>query len=252
MMKNPKFLTFIISILLHIVIIVGFVHIQQQRLNQQHQAIINAPVISIALTQAVKEIKSVETETLPLTDNKPLIKSLAIVESAQIIVPLKDKKIEQQKTFVKKEKAKPIMVKKDSDPQKELVNKTDKSSAKPQKSMEGETIFSQSMGAQGKPTQPASNVADNSELNIYREKLRQEVERNKQYPRRAKKMKNRGATQIQFYLTATGEITSANIVSSSGNELLDKAALAAVEKSRSVGIPPVDFLRSVTFKIEFK
>ncbi|EKT62144.1 TonB family protein [Providencia burhodogranariea] len=252
MMKNTKFLTFIISILLHIVIIVGFVHIQQQHPNKQHQAIINAPVISIALTQAVKEIKSVETETLPFINNDPLIESLAIVENAQIIVPFKDKKIEQQKTVVKKEKAKPVTVKKDRDPQKEPVKKTDKSSTKPQKSMEGETAFSQSMGTQGKLTQLASNVVDNSELNIYREKLRQEVERNKQYPRRAKKMKNRGATQIQFYLTATGDITSANIVSSSGNELLDKAALSAVEKSSSVGIPPVDFLRSVTFKIEFK
>lgn len=252
MMKNTKFVTFIISILLHIVIIIEFIHIQQQHPNQQHRAIINASVISIALTQAVEEIKSVETETLPLIDNDPLIESPTIVENAQIIVPLKDKQIEQPKTVIKKEKAKPITVKKDRDPQKDSVKKTDKSFAKPQKSIEGETAFSQSMGAQRIPRQPASNEADNSELNIYREKLRQEVERNKQYPRRAKKMKNKGETQIQFYLTATGEIISASIVSSSGNELLDKAALSAVEKSNSVGIPPADFLRSVTFKIEFK
>lgn len=44
-------------------------------------------------------------------------------------------------------------------------------------------------------------------------------------------MKKQGVAQVQFRLTETGEITSARIVSSSGSELLDNAALAAVEKA---------------------
>ncbi|MEX6226602.1 energy transducer TonB [Providencia hangzhouensis] len=79
----------------------------------------------------------------------------------------------------------------------------------------------------------------------------QEIQRNKQYPRRAKKMKSRGVSTVQFQLSQTGEISLVRFTSHSGNELLDNAALTAVQKSRSVGKPPAGFAQSITLNIEF-
>lgn len=64
-------------------------------------------------------------------------------------------------------------------------------------------------------------------------------------------MRNAGMVQVQFKLSASGDFISPRIVVSSGNSLLDDAALVAVHKSKSVGVPPEDFKRLVTLQIEF-
>ncbi|NHX34579.1 TonB family protein, partial [Escherichia coli] len=46
-------------------------------------------------------------------------------------------------------------------------------------------------------------------------------------------------------------ISLIRLASSSGNDLLDQAALLAVQKSRSVGKPPAGFAQSITLNIEF-
>ncbi|MBO1929705.1 TonB family protein [Providencia rettgeri] len=77
--------------------------------------------------------------------------------------------------------------------------------------------------------QHATSDTNSQLINAYREKLRQEVERNKQYPRRAKN-ENRGIATIQFQLSQNGEISLIRLASSSGNDSLDQAALLAVQK----------------------
>lgn len=91
-----------------------------------------------------------------------------------------------------------------------------------------------------------------SEIDAYRSALRREIERNKRYPQRAKMMRRQGIVQISFTLGNDGALNSPRIVSSSGNEDLDNAALQAVEQARSIGAPPAGMGRSLTVPISFK
>lgn len=251
-MKKTRFLTVTLSVLLHAVIIMGFIHLAQEEKNQQHQAVMDAPVMSIALTHAIEETAPTDSDMTPMVEPEAEIVPPVVVETAQVVLPKKEKKIERPKKKVK-EPNKRLSEKKEVEQQKASTNKITKSAITPQQSQQGETAASSpSMGKVGQPKNGMSNLADTQQINAYREKLRQEVERHKRYPRRAKSMKKQGVAQVQFRLTETGEITSARIVSSSGSELLDNAALAAVEKSQSVGKPPSGFAHIVTFKIEFK
>ncbi len=249
-MISPKLTAILLSIMLHVGIVCYFLYVPQPSPTQQNQALIDSPVISIALTQAVQETQPDITPVSQEASNKPLIDTPAIVKHAAIIIPKKSQKIEKKIKDPMENKLATTMNKKNST-QKELTKLSSQKSELIQQKKMGDNLSSPSAGAIGYPTKPVSGNSNNQLINAYREKLRQEVERNKQYPRRAKKMKNTGIVKIQFKLNNMGDITSAQLVGSSGNTLLDNAALSAVEKSRSVGEPPVGFAQSITLNIEF-
>jgi protein TonB len=64
----------------------------------------------------------------------------------------------------------------------------------------------------------------------YKAKLRQAIERNKGYPRRAVRLRQEGEVVLGFIIHRDGSIEALRIVESSGSRLLDKAARNAVEK----------------------
>jgi protein TonB len=64
----------------------------------------------------------------------------------------------------------------------------------------------------------------------YKAALRESIERNKGYPRRAVRMRQEGEVVVGFTIHRNGDIESLRIVESSGSRLLDKAAHRAVEK----------------------
>lgn len=251
-MKNTPFLTVSASILLHLVMIANLINISQAEQNLLHRASVESPVVSIALTQVIEQAKLPETTVELAIEQHELLVSSVSIDTAEIVVPKKGKKTERK--LVTKESNKAAVSKETIEQQEKIKYEAEKTAAQPQplKSQDGETASSQAMGAIGKRVQGFSNSQGSGQLNAYREKLRREIERNKQYPRRANSMKIRGITEVEFHLTATGEITSARVIASSGHEILDNAALAAVEKSRSVGIPPEEFKSQVSFKIKFQ
>lgn len=252
MMKKIPFLTVSVSLLLHSVIIANLINRSYAEHSLQHRADIGSPVVSIALSQAIEQAKLPETKIEPPIVQHDLPVSPAIVETAKIIVPKKEKKTERKPAT--KESNKMVVSKENTEQQEKKDYETEKTAAQPQPlmSQNGENASSQAMGAMGKPVQGFSIMEDSGELSAYREKLRREIERNKQYPRRASSMKIRGTTEVVFNLTITGEFTSARVITSSGHELLDNAALAAVAKSRSVGVPPEGFKSQVSFEIKFQ
>ncbi|EPO5265583.1 MULTISPECIES: energy transducer TonB [Providencia] len=247
-MMSRKLITFTLSITLHILVIGYLTYVTAQSLSLKNQAQQDAPIISIALTQAVNVA---EPEELPQPIELPSevkIEPSPIIENAAIVVPKKQKKVSK----TQKEPVKPKeLTKKTENTRKQADSeiKNDLPIAQQQKA--GDLVSSQSAGIKGPKNQHATSDTNSQLINAYREKLRQEVERNKQYPRRAKKMKNRGIATIQFQLSQTGEISLIRLASSSGNDLLDQAALLAVQKSRSVGKPPAGFAQSITLNIEF-
>jgi protein TonB len=65
----------------------------------------------------------------------------------------------------------------------------------------------------------------------YKASLRQAIEANKGYPRRAVRLRQEGEVVVGFTILRSGAIEGLRIVESSGSALLDKAALGAVEKT---------------------
>lgn len=252
MMKNTLFLTVSVSILLHLAVIVNLMKISKTEQSLQHRASAESPVISVALTQAIEQARSPETVVEAPSEQHDLPISPIMVDAAELIVANKEKKT--QRKPVTKESNKVAVSKEVIEQQEKMKIEVEKVSTQPQplESQNGVTSLSEAMGAIGKPAQGFSNVADSGQLSSYSEKLRQEIERNKQHPRRAKSMKIRGVIEVEFHLTVAGEMTSARIVTSSGYEILDNAALAAVEKSRSVGVPPEGFKSPISLKIKFQ
>ncbi|MDX7986347.1 energy transducer TonB [Xenorhabdus sp. 12] len=91
----------------------------------------------------------------------------------------------------------------------------------------------------------------NSEVDNYNARLRQEIERHKKYPRKAKRMKQQGIVTVTFTLLNDGTLAAARIVNSSGNSALDSAALDAINNANSVGAKPADMAPEVTLLLEF-
>ncbi|WP_272679818.1 energy transducer TonB [Providencia sp. PROV032] len=248
-MMSRKLMTFILSITLHVLVIGYLTYVTAQSLSLKNQAQQDAPIISIALTQAVNVA---EPEEFPQpTDPLPEIKidPSPIAEHAAIVVPKKQKKV--IKTPKEPVKPRELTKKRTENMHKQADSEVKNDLPIAQQQRAGDLVSSQSAGIKGPKNQYATSDTNSQLINAYREKLRQEVERNKQYPRRAKKMKNRGIATIQFQLSQTGEISLIRLASSSGSDLLDQAALLAVQKSRSVGKPPAGFAQSITLNIEF-
>ncbi|PHM39651.1 TonB-like protein [Xenorhabdus mauleonii] len=91
----------------------------------------------------------------------------------------------------------------------------------------------------------------NSEVDNYNARLRQEIERHKKYPRKAKRMKQQGIVTVTFTLLNDGTLAAARIVNSSGSSTLDNAALDAINNANSVGTKPADIAPEVTLLLEF-
>ncbi|MGP2836195.1 energy transducer TonB, partial [Serratia nevei] len=85
----------------------------------------------------------------------------------------------------------------------------------------------------------------------YAARLRSEIESHKRYPLRARQARSGGVVSVRFNVKDDGRLTDPQLISSSGNQDLDKAALLAVQQSNSVGPRPQSFSRSVNVKINF-
>ncbi len=78
----------------------------------------------------------------------------------------------------------------------------------------------------GKPA-PAESAAD--ALHAYAARVRQEVEAQKQYPRRARRMHRQGVAEIEVTLTRAGELSGPpSLARSSGWDSLDREAVRMV------------------------
>jgi periplasmic protein TonB len=64
----------------------------------------------------------------------------------------------------------------------------------------------------------------------YKAALRQAIEANKIYPRRAVRLRQQGEVKIGFTILRDGSIEDVRIIHSSGSNLLDKATRNAVER----------------------
>ena len=98
-------------------------------------------------------------------------------------------------------------------------------------------------GAGRPPGGGAANPAgDDHALPQYLRLVRERIARYKKYPPLARKRELEGRVGIRFLLTAGGEVERIAISRSSGQEVLDQAALKAVRDGAPFPRPPADLL----------
>ncbi|EJG2205147.1 energy transducer TonB, partial [Morganella morganii] len=118
---------------------------------------------------------------------------------------------------------------------------------------EDKTTQQQSGGQAVSPTNSATAGADNRKAQEdYFNLLRQKIEEQKHYPRRARSAGQRGISTISFSLDDNGKPFAPVVTRSSGYELLDNAAMDAVIRVAAVGTPPPGAKRRVTFSLRFQ
>lgn len=83
----------------------------------------------------------------------------------------------------------------------------------------------------------APAAASAAELSEYQRRLYVVVARNSRYPEEAKRLRLSGVTHLAFRLDRLGNVLESWVQESSGSELLDAAALAALRRSQP--LPPI-------------
>ena len=118
---------------------------------------------------------------------------------------------------------------------------------------EDKTTRQQSGGQAISPTHSATQGRDNQKAqDDYFNLLRQKIEEQKHYPRRARSAGQLGISEISFSLDNNGKPFSPKVTRSSGYELLDNAAIEAVMNVAAIGAPPPGAKREVTFSLRFQ
>ena len=66
---------------------------------------------------------------------------------------------------------------------------------------------------------------------IYEQYVRDQIQSNKYYPRRAQRLRKEGEVLVSFLIMPDGEISNSRVLRTSGIEVLDNAAVNAIKKS---------------------
>jgi TonB family protein len=83
----------------------------------------------------------------------------------------------------------------------------------------------------------------------YQQQLKELIEKHKQYPLMARKGRQQGRVVIEFSINTTGTLVSAQVAQSSGQTLLDRAALKAVRAVAVFPEPPAALSGDSRFQI---
>lgn len=254
-MTNSRFLFAIIgSLALHGGLV--YYHLLNHSDSSKIMMPINAPVIAIAVTQAVIEKHIVKVDEI-IDDSGGAIHSPIEVDKAAIEVA----KARSEKAKDGQSSKKPIIPTKPEKPRKIEPKKRIETEKKTKKDQSDEIEQQAKLGenqaesvASGEAGTQKNSVAGENITDIrlaYLAKVRNELERHKQYPRRARAMQIQGAVVVHFQITQQGDLVNATIVKSERSEILGKAVLDATKQYKSVGERPAGVSPLVSLVIHF-
>ncbi|MBI6548094.1 energy transducer TonB [Xenorhabdus lircayensis] len=256
-LTSPKGLLvgILIAILLHISLIWLFNRHASYDDDTAHHINNNAPATGLSITMVAAS--SWESEPEPVSPPPPLLTAPESPTTPEIVL---DKTVHPENRVEKPLESNNPKKRKKQQKEKpqEMAEKKPAPSSQVQKDShtEQETNGSNQINSQGSMSRAATSQPlvgqGNSEVDNYRARLRQEIERHKDYPRKAKRMKQQGTVTVNFTLLSDGTLTTAKVVNSSGNSTLDNAALNAINRTSSVGPIPADIPSDVTLQLDFK
>jgi periplasmic protein TonB len=175
-------------------------------------------------------------------------------------------KIEEKKKFPEKEKVKEL-IKKEKLPNKAIIKKSQKKVEELEEVEKVEELKKEPIEKNtNKPTEnskqkiekpiPQINNQEKKYIDNYSSKLREEINKNKDYPTISKKLKEEGRVLLSFRVLKSGQFTNIRILVSSGKERLDKAALNALYETKeyepfhdSINKEYLDFELPLEFKL---
>ncbi|HHF4687649.1 TPA: TonB family protein [Haemophilus influenzae] len=202
----------------------------------------------MVLEEPAPEPENVQKEPEPEPEKQEIVEDPTIKpEPKKIKEPEKEKPKPKEKPK-EKPKNKP---KKEVKPQQKPINKDLPKGDKNIDSSANVNDKASTTSAANSNAQVAGSGTDTSEIAAYRSAIRREIESHKRYPTRAKIMRKQGKVSVSFNVGADGSLSGARVTKSSGDESLDKAALDAINVSRSVGARPAGFPSSLNVQISF-
>jgi len=173
--------------------------------------------ISLQHVALVEEQKIIQPEPTPI-EPEPEIKPEPIVEPV-VEKPKPIKKIEKPKEQVKKEQKKPV---------EKIVEKQVESIPTPIQNTPIEAVEK----IETVPNVTKTVLSENEKENIeaeYLSKIRHKIEKNKNYPKIAKRLNHTGKVHVTFTITKDGRIKSCKLHKSTEFESLNQAALEIFE-----------------------
>ncbi|MBD2813240.1 energy transducer TonB [Xenorhabdus sp. Flor] len=203
-------------------------------------------ITMVAAPSWVEEPESVELpQPLPTVPESPTTPAITLDKQTErkIEKPVEPVKIQKPKKQ-RKEKPKENLEKQSVQPDQEQHLKELETNGI-------EQINSQGGMSRATTSQPVMGQG-NRESDNYRTKLRQEIERHKRYPRKAKRMRQEGTVTVNFTLQDDGSITTARVVQSSGYNTMDNEALKALSLAKSIGPKPANLAADITLQISFE
>ncbi len=164
----------------------------------------------------------------------------------------------RQKPLDKPEKKRPVVKKQKSRPGESTVQAGKKLEPVRDVSVESSSIQADPVVPVDRPEKPAqasSTTRFNEIVDLYKSGVRAEILKNRSFPRQAKRKRLEGTAVVGFRILQDGTVDQLGIVKSSGYDILDGAALKAVQKVRRFDAfpPPIekpfwDFEIQVSFK----
>ncbi|WP_340609289.1 energy transducer TonB [Xenorhabdus bharatensis] len=245
----------LIAVLLHISLIWLLNRHTEPNDDSAHHLNQNSPLTSFSITMVAASALTEEPEPVELSQpvltvaESPVTPVIALDKVAQT-----EKKIDTPAEPVKTQKPK-------KQPKEKPKENTEKKSVQSSPTLQNnpeeletdgtDQVNSQSGMSQATTSQPLVGQG-NSESDNYYARLRQEIDRHKRFPRKAKRMKQEGTVTVNFILQDDGSITAARIVQSSGYSAMDNEALKALGLAKSVGPRPATLAADITLRISFE
>lgn len=231
---NTKVAALFASLLIH-VSLVGAYLIAFEPKENPIESKAKASSVSLSMFEAPK-VKPAEPVIQPSTPKTPQLKP-------EPLKPIKKKAV--KKNQAQKKKPKPVV-------QKTMQVKSEASTPAPV--VKPEVKKEKSKPVDAPLQQPAQSVlakqpdrlsdADRKGIeNEYKNAVRQAILKNRVYPRQARRKHQQGISVVAFRLQKNGIIERLRVITSSGSELLDRAALRAVGKVRQFKSFPKEMTR---------
>ena len=217
---------------------------------------INAAVITIAVTQSAVE-KHIFKVAESQAEEGEIIRSQVVVAKAKIDVSKEQSKTHKDNKLARKQADNHKLKKtQEFEPKKlmkskQLDDKSEHDEIEQQLKQGTGQAESRVSGELGEQKTTASGENTNDAQLKYLAKVRNELERHKKYPRRARAMQIEGLVVVHFQITPQGELINAYVVESKYSEVFGKAVLDAVKRYKSVGEKPTSVNAFVSLEIRF-